>query len=180
MEEKFCFSPYMNFERQLNEQSSFSALLSKDCNSPLTTSLLTNFENSRVKADKRLSQLENCLKQIYEFGRTSPGPYSPFRLKYVFICRKGHKFVSPHLQIVMEQLIYDPYIEYLKKTEGSSVYISDLLGLPEENDLIAKYVRRVLNHVLLEYCLHDRGEEDLRRCRTMSFSDYLRYYQKLV
>ena len=133
-----------------------------------------NFENTRAKSDQRIAQLENCLKQIYEFGRFFDYS-SSFRLKYVFICRKGKKYVSPHLQIVLGKHIYDPYFQFLEKTEGNSLYISDILGLPEESDLISKRIRNILNHVLLEYTLRN-GQEDLRRCRTLSFSEYLKYY----
>jgi hypothetical protein len=147
MEEKICFSPFINFE------------------------------NTRTKSDQRITQLENCVRQIYEFGRFFDCS-NLLKLRYVFICRKGQKFVSPHLQIMNGKFIYDPYFEFLKNTEGGSVYISDILGLPEENDLIAKCVRRILNHILLEYSLHD-GEEDLRRCRTLSFPEYFRFYQRL-
>jgi len=135
-------------------------------------SLIADFERTRVKSDQRITQLENCLKQIYMFGHSFA---SSFGLKYVFICRKGQKFVSPHLQIITGHIIYDPYFEFLRLTEGNSVYISDILGLPAENDLVAKRIRTILNHVLLEYCLHD-GLEDKRRCRLLSFPEYLNYY----
>lgn len=142
-------------------------------------SLLSDFEKTRIKTDIRITQLECCLKQIYEFGRRTINPYSPFVFKYVFICRDGKSRVSPHLQIVIGKSIYDPFFQFLRKIEGNNVFLSETLGLQDNDDFVARRIRSILNHILIEYTLHDKGMEDLKRCKILSFPEYLMFHKRL-
>jgi hypothetical protein len=141
----------------------------------LYSSLLENFERTRIKADPRVTQIEGCLRQIYEFRRNLA---QPILLKHVFICRKGQKFGTPHLQVVVDKTVYDPCFDFLHKKEGDNIYISEMIGELENNDIVAKHIRKIVTRALLEYSLYG-GFNDYRMCLHLPFDRYLNYHKKI-